>query len=43
MVAVVAADRAGAIAAQLREAGETVHHLGHVTAGQGVVYRGALA
>jgi phosphoribosylformylglycinamidine cyclo-ligase len=43
MVAVVAADRAGAIAAQLREAGETVHHLGHVTAGQGVAYRGALA
>jgi phosphoribosylformylglycinamidine cyclo-ligase len=43
MVAVVAADRAGALAALLREAGETVHHLGHVTAGQGVAYRGALA
>jgi phosphoribosylformylglycinamidine cyclo-ligase len=43
MVAVVAADRASALAALLREAGETVHHLGHVTAGQGVAYRGALA
>jgi phosphoribosylformylglycinamidine cyclo-ligase len=43
MVAVVADDRAGALAALLREAGETVHHLGHVTAGQGVAYRGALA
>jgi phosphoribosylformylglycinamidine cyclo-ligase len=43
MVAVVAADRAGALAALLREAGETVHVLGHVAAGQGVAYRGALA
>jgi phosphoribosylformylglycinamidine cyclo-ligase len=43
MVAVVAADRAGALAVQLREAGETVRVLGHVTAGQGVAYRGALA
>ncbi len=43
MVAVVAADRADAIAAMLREAGERVHVLGRVTAGQGVAYRGALA
>lgn len=43
MVAVVAADRADAVAAMLREAGERVHVLGRVTAGQGVAYRGALA
>ncbi|WP_210526778.1 phosphoribosylformylglycinamidine cyclo-ligase [Rubellimicrobium arenae] len=43
MVAVVAADRAEALAAQLREAGETVTRLGAVTEGQGVSYRGNLA
>jgi phosphoribosylformylglycinamidine cyclo-ligase len=43
MVAVVAPDRADDVAAALREAGETVHVIGHVTAGQGVGYRGALA
>jgi phosphoribosylformylglycinamidine cyclo-ligase len=43
MVAVVAADRAEAIAALLRAEGETVSVLGTVGEGQGVAYRGALA
>jgi phosphoribosylformylglycinamidine cyclo-ligase len=43
MVAVVAADRAEALAALLRAEGETVCVLGTVTEGQGVAYRGALA
>ncbi|WP_371060299.1 phosphoribosylformylglycinamidine cyclo-ligase [Rhodosalinus sp. 5P4] len=42
MVAVVAPDRADALAALLRAEGETVHRIGRVTAGQGVGYRGAL-
>ena len=42
MVAVVAADRAEALAALLAGAGETVHRIGTVVAGQGVRYRGAL-
>jgi phosphoribosylformylglycinamidine cyclo-ligase len=43
MILVVAADRADALTALLREAGETVHPLGHVTAGgAGVSYKGAL-
>ncbi len=42
MVAVVAPDRADALAALLRAEGETVHRIGRVTAGQGVAYRGAL-
>jgi phosphoribosylformylglycinamidine cyclo-ligase len=43
MVAVVAADRAEAIAAALRSGGETVHVIGAVRAGQGVSYLGGLA
>ncbi|MGR3496702.1 phosphoribosylformylglycinamidine cyclo-ligase [Citreimonas sp.] len=43
MVAVVAEDRAEALAAQLRDAGETVCMLGRVTEGQGVAYEGRLA
>jgi phosphoribosylformylglycinamidine cyclo-ligase len=43
MILVVAADRADALTALLREAGETVYPLGHVTAGgTGVSYTGAL-
>lgn len=42
MIAVVAADRAEALAALLREQGETVYTLGQVTQGQGVSYRGAI-
>ena len=42
MIAVVAADRAEALAALLREQGETVYPLGHVTPGQGVTYTGAI-
>ena len=42
MIAVVAADRAEALAALLREKGETVYTLGQVTPGQGVSYRGAI-
>jgi phosphoribosylformylglycinamidine cyclo-ligase len=43
MILVVAADRAEALTALLREAGETVHPLGHVTSGgAGVSYKGAL-
>ena len=43
MIAVVAADRAEALADLLREAGEVVHVLGRIVAGEGVIYRGALA
>jgi phosphoribosylformylglycinamidine cyclo-ligase len=42
MVAVVAADRAEALAALFAAEGETVHRIGRVTAGEGVAYRGAL-
>ncbi|SDD65586.1 phosphoribosylformylglycinamidine cyclo-ligase [Paracoccus isoporae] len=42
MVLVVAADRADALSAVLRDAGETVTRMGHVAPGQGVQYRGAL-
>jgi phosphoribosylformylglycinamidine cyclo-ligase len=42
MIAVVAADRANALAAALTAAGETVTPIGHVQAGQGVAYTGAL-
>jgi phosphoribosylformylglycinamidine cyclo-ligase len=42
MIAVVAADRAGALADLLAAQGETVVRLGHVTAGQGVSYTGRL-
>ena len=42
MVLVVAPDRAEALAALLREAGESVHLLGHVEPGAGVAYRGSL-
>ncbi|ARO14330.1 phosphoribosylaminoimidazole synthetase [Ketogulonicigenium robustum] len=43
MVVVVAADRADAIAAQLRDAGEAVYTLGHITEGSGVAYTGTLS
>jgi phosphoribosylformylglycinamidine cyclo-ligase len=39
MVAVVAEERADALAAALAAAGETVHRIGHVTTGTGVAYR----
>ena len=42
MIAVVAADRADAIAATLTAAGETVTRIGHVQPGAGVAYKGAL-
>lgn len=42
MIVVVAPDRAEALAALLREAGETVHPLGHVVPGAGVAYSGTL-
>ncbi|MEE4345390.1 MAG: phosphoribosylformylglycinamidine cyclo-ligase [Paracoccaceae bacterium] len=43
MILVVAPDRAEALAELLRDAGETVHELGHVTTGgPGVTYTGAL-
>lgn len=42
MIAVVAAERAEALAALLRAAGETVVVLGEVVPGQGVAYRGHL-
>ena len=43
MILVVAPDRAEALAELLRDAGETVHKLGHVTTGgPGVTYTGAL-
>ncbi len=43
MVVICAPDRADALTALLAEAGETVTALGHVTAGDGVAYTGALA
>lgn len=43
MVLVVEAERASEIIKVLIEAGEQVHALGHVTEGEGVRYRGALA
>ena len=42
MIAVVDPDHAGAVESALREAGETVCRLGHVTQGRGVTYRGRL-
>ena len=42
MMVVVASDRADAIAALLAGQGETVVRLGHVVAGQGVIYKGRL-
>ncbi len=42
MVAVVAAERADALADLLRHAGESVHPLGHVTKGEGIRYSGRL-
>jgi phosphoribosylformylglycinamidine cyclo-ligase len=42
MVVVAAPDRAEALAAVLRAAGENVYELGHVVPGAGVVYRGKL-
>ena len=42
MIAVVAADRADALAALLAEQGETVHRLGTVTEGTGVTYTGSI-
>ena len=42
MVAVVSVERAEALTALLTEAGETVHVLGRIQAGEGVHYRGAL-
>lgn len=43
MVAVVAAEAADRVAAQLAGAGETVHRIGHVVPGTGVRYGGRLA
>ena len=43
MIAVVAADRAEAIADLLRSEGETVFTLGRVTRGSGVLYKGQLS
>ncbi|MBI1416897.1 MAG: phosphoribosylformylglycinamidine cyclo-ligase [Limimaricola sp.] len=43
MVAVVAPDRAEALAALLESIGERVHRLGHVVPGEGVSYSGRLA
>ena len=43
MIAVVAADRAEAIADLLRAEGETVFTLGRVTRGSGVLYKGQLS
>lgn len=43
MIAVVAADRAEAIADLLRAEGETVYTLGRVTRGSGVLYKGQLS
>ncbi len=43
MVAVVAADRAEALAALLQDQGETVHRIGTVTGGAGIRYAGRLA
>ncbi len=43
MVVVAAADSADAVETALRDAGETTHRIGHVTAGTGVRYSGQLA
>ena len=43
MIAVVAADRAEALADLLRAQGETVYTLGHIVPGEGVIYQGTLA
>ncbi len=43
MVVVAAADSADAVETALRDAGETTHRIGHVTAGAGVRYCGQLA
>jgi phosphoribosylformylglycinamidine cyclo-ligase len=43
MIAVVAADRADALADLLRDQGETVYTLGHIVPGEGVIYTGTLA
>jgi phosphoribosylformylglycinamidine cyclo-ligase len=42
MMLVVAEDRADALSALLTEAGETVHRIGSIVEGQGVLYRGRL-
>lgn len=42
MVVVVRADQADSVATTLRDQGETVLRLGHVTQGQGITYTGAL-
>jgi len=42
MIAVVAADRAEALAELLRAQGETVHTLGAIVPGEGVIYHGTL-
>ncbi len=42
MVLCVAADRAAALTELLTDAGETVHQLGHITAGVGMRYEGSL-
>mgnify|MGYP006200927517 FL=1 len=42
MIAVVAADRAEALADLLRAEGETVVTLGRVVPGEGVIYKGKL-
>ena len=42
MILVVAADRAGDITDHLEAAGETVTQLGHIVAGQGVIFQGNL-
>jgi phosphoribosylformylglycinamidine cyclo-ligase len=42
MVVVVAAEAADSVAAELTASGETVHRIGHVSAGEGVRYTGEL-
>ena len=42
MIAVVAADRAEALAALLQAEGETVYRLGRIVPGEGVIYRGSI-
>lgn len=42
MIAVVAEDRAAALTAMLEASGETVHRLGRIIPGSGMVWRGAL-
>lgn len=42
MVLVVSAEAADVLSSTLEEAGETVHRIGHVTAGEGVRYTGSL-